>query len=33
MKANQSLEIIELNMERAIKLYKNKIEEIHKGLH
>ena len=33
MKANQSLEIIELNFERAFKLYKNKIEEIHKGLH
>ncbi len=33
IKANQSLEIIELNMERAIKLYKSKIEEIHQGLH
>ncbi|AZB23534.1 hypothetical protein EG339_02280 [Chryseobacterium bernardetii] len=33
IKANQSIEIIELNMERAIKLYKSKIEEIHQGLH
>lgn len=33
IKANQSLEIIELNMERAVKLYKSKIEEIHQGLH
>lgn len=33
VKANQSLEIIELNLERAVKLYKNKIEEIHNGLH
>ncbi|MDP9957294.1 hypothetical protein J2X97_002960 [Epilithonimonas hungarica] len=33
IKANMSLEVIELNATKAMKLFKSKIEEIHQGLH